>query len=112
MRNFVFVFNFRYKITCPLTWPNYEKDMKDGCNLIIKEHHFESDVKFGNTKIFVKSPKTIFALEEERKKRLPIVVLKMQKVGSSSKARFFSLVLYQNIYDILRFKVFTLEILA
>jgi len=37
-------------------------------------------VKFGSTKIFVKSPKTIFALEEERKKRLPVVVLKMQKV--------------------------------
>ena len=71
----------RYKVTCPATWPTYHKDLKDGCNLIIREQKFENDeVKFGNTKIFIKNPRTIFKLEEERSKKLPMVVLQMQRV--------------------------------
>eukprot|EP00111_Clytia_hemisphaerica_P022209 TCONS_00065260-protein len=79
----------RYKITCPATWPVYDKDLKDGCNLIIREFHFEGDVKFGNTKIFIKSPKTIFSLEEERTKKLPMIVLKMQKTWRGYRSRLF-----------------------
>ena len=54
--------------------------MKDGCNMILREYKKESDSKFGNTKIFIRSPRTILELEEERTKRLPQIALKMQKV--------------------------------
>ena len=38
------------------------------------------DVAFGNTKVFVRTPRTLTLLEQERAARIPQVVLIMQRV--------------------------------
>lgn len=47
------------------TWPNFrgERDM-DGVRTLMNEKHFSDDVKYGHTKIFIRSPQTLFALEK------------------------------------------------
>lgn len=39
------------------------------------------DVALGNSKLFIRSPRTLTALEEERSNRLPQVVVTMQRVS-------------------------------
>lgn len=39
------------------------------------------DVAFGNTKVFVRTPRTLTLLEQERAARIPQVVLIMQRVS-------------------------------
>jgi myosin-1 len=47
------------------TWPNYRGGSdKDGTKVLIEEQGFADDVKYGNTKIFIRSPRTLFALEQ------------------------------------------------
>lgn len=71
----------RYKMLSPATWPNYRHGVdKDGCRVLIEEKSFLLDVKWGKTKIFVRSPQTIAALEDERDKLLPAIVVFLQKV--------------------------------
>lgn len=45
------------------TWPNFPGSDRDGTKRLIDEKGFSSDVKYGKTKIFIKSPGTLFALE-------------------------------------------------
>ena len=47
------------------TWPNFrgEHDM-DGVRTLMNEKQFSDDVKYGHTKIFIRSPQTLFALEK------------------------------------------------
>ena len=47
------------------TWPNFRAGTdKDGTRVLIDERRFAHDVKYGNTKIFIRSPGTLFALEK------------------------------------------------
>lgn len=47
------------------TWPNFRGDSdKDGVRTLMEEKNFSNDVKYGYTKIFIRSPKTLFALEK------------------------------------------------
>lgn len=41
---------------------------------------FEKDVRYGITKVFIRSPQTLFALEKKRTDRLSYVATIMQKV--------------------------------
>lgn len=75
---------YRYKVTCPSTWPTWSSEPRLGCDEIMKHFNLQDDVKYGRTKIFIRSPQTLFSMEEERNKRLPDVVLTMQKVCSIS----------------------------
>lgn len=46
------------------TWPNFRTgSAKDGTKVLIEEKGFQNDVKYGKTKIFIRSPRTLFALE-------------------------------------------------
>jgi hypothetical protein len=57
----------RYKMISQFTWPNFRAGSdKDGTRVLIEERHFEHDVKYGKTKIFIRSPATLFALETVR----------------------------------------------
>jgi myosin-1 len=50
------------------TWPNYRGGSdKDGVKVLMEEQGFADDVKYGNTKIFIRSPKTLFSLEQVKK---------------------------------------------
>ena len=62
------------------TWPTYHGNSKDGAKTIINHHGFSQDVQYGKTKVFIKSPQTVFTLEETRSKIIPDIVMFLQKV--------------------------------
>ncbi|MGH0118473.1 UNVERIFIED_CONTAM: hypothetical protein FKN15_054325 [Acipenser sinensis] len=78
----------RYKMTCEYTWPNHlmETD-REAVEAIIKQHGFESDVAYGLSKVFLRTPQTLFTLESERAALIPIIVLFLQKVWRGALAR-------------------------
>lgn len=66
---------------CDATWPNYRGGSDEaGVKKIISEQGFSDDVQYGRTKVFIRSPHTIFTLEEARTKKIPGIVLLLQKV--------------------------------
>ena len=71
----------RYKLVTKYTWPNFRGSDYDGVKVIIKEMGFENDVKYGKSRIFIRSPQTLFALEEARDKFIPRLVMFLQRVG-------------------------------
>lgn len=47
------------------TWPNFRgTNEKAGVRALMDEKGFSNDVKYGHTKIFIRSPQTLFALEK------------------------------------------------
>jgi len=79
----------RYKVTCEYTWPIWKHDEREGCDKIIRKYGFEDDVKYGKTKVFIRSPQTLFALEDERTQRLPQIVQILQRVWRGHRARVY-----------------------
>ena len=65
---------------CSSTWPTYHSNTKQGVKIIIDENGFSRDVQYGKTKIFIKSPQTVFTLEEKRSAIIPGLVVFLQKV--------------------------------
>jgi len=63
------------------TWPNYEGSDRDGVKAIIDDMDFSGDVNYGKTKVFIRSPQTIFELEKERASKIPPLVLFLQRVS-------------------------------
>lgn len=62
------------------TWPNFRGGTdKDGVKVIMDENKFTEDVKYGKTKIFIRSPRTLFALENSRNVLIPGIVTLIQK---------------------------------
>lgn len=60
-----FVSSCRYKMISQYTWPNFHGGTdREGTKILVEEQGFSNDVKYGNTKIFVRSPQTLFALEQ------------------------------------------------
>lgn len=55
---------FRYKIISRFTWPNYKCSDKEATRVLIDENNFSNDVKYGKTKLFIRSPQTLFTLEK------------------------------------------------
>lgn len=55
----------RYKMLSSKTWPNPARNnMKDATSAILHDMRLIDDVVFGNTKIFIRSPNTLFQLEK------------------------------------------------
>lgn len=75
------IFVLRYKMTCEYTWPNHLMSTdQEAVEAIVNQHGFEDDVAYGLNKIFVRTPRTLFTLEQERAALIPILVLFLQKV--------------------------------
>lgn len=73
-------FLLRYKMISEYTWPNFRAGSdKDGVRVLLNEKGFANDVKFGHTKIFIRSPETLFALERARNDMIPSIVVLLQK---------------------------------
>lgn len=73
-------FLLRYKMISQYTWPNFKAgNDKDGVKVLVKERGYAHDVKFGQTKIFIRSPQTLFALEKARNDMIPHIVTLLQK---------------------------------
>ena len=70
----------RYKMISQYTWPNFRGGSdKDGVRTLMDEKGFNNDVKYGHTKIFIRSPQTLFALEKARSDLIPGIVILLQK---------------------------------
>ncbi|KFP85149.1 Unconventional myosin-Id, partial [Acanthisitta chloris] len=58
-------FLHRYKMISEFTWPNHELPSdKDAVKKLIECHGFQHDVAYGKTKIFIRTPRTLFTLED------------------------------------------------
>ncbi|XP_067834933.1 unconventional myosin-Id-like [Heptranchias perlo] len=81
-------FLVRYKMTCEYTWPNHlmPTDL-EAARVIIDQHGFQQDVAYGNTKLFIRTPQTLFDLETERAGIIPFIVLFLQKIWRGTLAR-------------------------
>uniref|UniRef100_A0A3Q3QRU9 Myosin IG n=1 Tax=Monopterus albus TaxID=43700 RepID=A0A3Q3QRU9_MONAL len=78
----------RYKMTYEYTWPNHLMSSdREAVEAIITHHGFQDDVAYGNTKLFVRTPRSLFTLEQERAALIPILVLLLQKVWRGALAR-------------------------
>ncbi|XP_027837716.2 unconventional myosin ID isoform X1 [Aphis gossypii] len=80
----------RYKMISGFTWPNYKCSDKEATRALIDENHFSNDVKYGITKLFIRSPQTLFALEKMRAELIPAIVVLLQKQwrGAICRAKF------------------------
>ena len=74
-------FILRYKLVTKYTWPNFRGSDYDGVKVIIQEMGIEHDVEYGKSRIFIRSPQTLFALEEAREKFIPPLVMFLQRVS-------------------------------
>lgn len=77
----------RYKCICPATWPVYHGSCVNGVREIVSQQKVEKDVEYGKTKIFVRSPQTLFNLEAERERAIPSLVILLQKMWRGTLAR-------------------------
>uniref|UniRef100_A0A8C3GBI3 Myosin IG n=1 Tax=Cyclopterus lumpus TaxID=8103 RepID=A0A8C3GBI3_CYCLU len=78
----------RYKMTCEYTWPNHLMGSdREAVEAIVTQHGFQDDVAYGHTKLFVRTPRSLFTLEQERAALIPILVLFLQKVWRGALAR-------------------------
>uniref|UniRef100_A0A672UKG4 Unconventional myosin-Id n=1 Tax=Strigops habroptila TaxID=2489341 RepID=A0A672UKG4_STRHB len=81
-------FLHRYKMISEFTWPNHDLPSdKDAVKKLIECHGFQHDVAYGKTKIFIRTPRTLFTLEELHAKMLVRIVLFLQKVWRGTLAR-------------------------
>ncbi len=73
----------RYKMTCEYTWPNHLMATdREATQTLLEQHGFQDDVAYGHTQVFIRTPHTLFCLEQERAQLIPIIVLLLQKVGA------------------------------
>ncbi|KAL2722195.1 unconventional myosin IC [Vespula maculifrons] len=55
----------RYKSLCPETWPHYRGSAKEGVQVLVCYLRYEPDeYRMGNTKLFIRFPKTLFETED------------------------------------------------
>ncbi|NXH09505.1 MYO1D protein, partial [Bucco capensis] len=74
-------FLHRYKMISEFTWPNHDLPSdQEAVRKLIECHGFQHDVAYGKTKIFIRTPRTLFTLEELHAKMLVRIVLFLQKV--------------------------------
>lgn len=70
-------------MTCEYTWPNHLMATdREATQTLMEQHGFQDDVAYGHTKVFIRTPRTLFCLEQERAQLIPIIVLLLQKVGA------------------------------
>jgi myosin-1 len=81
-------FLHRYKCLSKKTWPNPSRgSVKENVSLLLREHNCEGDVRYGLTKLFIKSPQTVFAFETMRNDKMPHIVNFLQKHWRGTLAR-------------------------
>ncbi|KJE97514.1 myosin IE, variant [Capsaspora owczarzaki ATCC 30864] len=94
-------FLHRYKMLTEETWPKWSGDEKSGCEKILQHLKIAKDeYQFGKTKIFIKSPQTVFKLEEMREAKLVAIVSKIQRFYRAFVARKWYLLIRASMQDI------------
>ncbi|NWH17418.1 MYO1G protein, partial [Grus americana] len=76
------------RMTCEYTWPNHLMATdREATQALLEQHGFQEDVAYGHTKVFIRTPRTLFCLEQERAQLIPIIVLLLQKAWRGALAR-------------------------
>lgn len=77
----------RYKMLSQYTWPNFRQGGdKDGVMVLLRDTGI-TDVQYGHTKLFIRSAKTLHALESARAELIPSIVTLLQKLWRGTLAR-------------------------
>ncbi|XP_056653794.1 unconventional myosin-Ia isoform X1 [Monodelphis domestica] len=75
------VFLERYRMLGRSTWPHWRGPAREGVEKLLGELSLSSgELAFGRTKIFIRSPKMLFYLEEKRRLRIHQLVTLVQKI--------------------------------
>lgn len=70
----------RYKMLSPQTWPRWTGSDREGAEVLLAELAFPpEELAFGHTKIFIRSPRTLFELERRRQERVAELATLIQK---------------------------------
>ncbi|KAI4459898.1 myosin [Holotrichia oblita] len=70
----------RYKLLCCNTWPRWRGSPIEGVSVLLRSLPIPTaEFTFGRTKLFVRSPRTVFELEDFRRSRLHDLALLIQK---------------------------------
>ncbi|KAL0984219.1 hypothetical protein UPYG_G00138660 [Umbra pygmaea] len=78
----------RYKMISEFTWPNHDlRSDREAVKMLLQSCGLESDVAYGKTKVFIRTPRTLFSLEEQRTEMVGRIVLFLQKVWRGTIAR-------------------------
>lgn len=81
-------FMHRYSMVSPNTWPVFEGDKSEGCRQVLQSIGIaNTGFQIGKTKVFIKEPTTLFALENKRSQRLPEIVSKVKAFWKGAKTR-------------------------
>ncbi|XP_053564146.1 unconventional myosin-Ia [Bombina bombina] len=71
----------RYKLLSRKTWPKWNGDARNGVETMLSDIGIPSgETAFGRTKIFIRTPSTLFDLEERRRKRMNELATLIQKI--------------------------------
>ncbi|XP_065510609.1 unconventional myosin-Ia isoform X1 [Caloenas nicobarica] len=71
----------RYKMLSAQTWPRWAGSDRDGAELVLAELPIPAEeLAFGHTKIFIRSPRTLFDLERRRQERVAQLATLIQKM--------------------------------
>ncbi|NXW85931.1 MYO1A protein, partial [Alopecoenas beccarii] len=71
----------RYKMLSTQTWPRWAGSDRDGAELVLAELPIPTEeLAFGHTKIFIRSPRTLFDLERRRQERVAQLATLIQKM--------------------------------
>ncbi|XP_075055512.1 unconventional myosin-Ia isoform X2 [Mixophyes fleayi] len=73
----------RYKMLSKQTWPQWKGDPRAGAEAMLKDPQVNipsEEIAYGRTKIFIRTPSTLFDLEEKRKNKLNELATLIQKI--------------------------------
>uniref|UniRef100_A0A8C5UBM8 Unconventional myosin-Ia n=1 Tax=Malurus cyaneus samueli TaxID=2593467 RepID=A0A8C5UBM8_9PASS len=71
----------RYKMLSPRTWPRWDGGDREGAEVLLESLGLPAEeLAFGHTKIFIRSPRTLFDLERQRQERVGQLATLIQKM--------------------------------
>ncbi|NWR10155.1 MYO1A protein, partial [Paradoxornis webbianus] len=71
----------RYKMLSPRTWPRWDGGDREGAEVLLAGLEFPAEeLAFGHTKVFIRSPRTLFDLERQRQERVAQLATLIQKM--------------------------------
>ncbi|KAG8446969.1 hypothetical protein GDO86_014421, partial [Hymenochirus boettgeri] len=77
-----------YKLISPVTWPNHSLSSdRVAVQRFLEDCKLNHDAAYGKTKVFIRTPRTLFTLEEKRSEMLIRIILFLQKLWRGTLAR-------------------------
>lgn len=84
----------RYKCLSKGTWPNYKGPAKEGVKILVKELNYgPDDYRIGETKLFIRFPKTLFDTEDafQDKKHDVAAIIQSRWKGRQQRRKYLKL---------------------